>query len=159
IRAAKNLTISNASGGVGVVDGGGLNRVFDVNPGAQNTTPFTVTFQGLKITGGFAGPGDGDQGSGGGIRAQGAASVVLAGVTLAHTAAPAAGGGIALESLGNVGIGTLTVLNSVVANNHAGDAGGGVETDGNGTVTINASTILDNTCVNQGAGVWLDAGA
>jgi predicted outer membrane repeat protein len=154
-----DLTIQNASSGAVVVDGGGLNRVFDVNPAAQNTTPFTVTFQGLTIQNGVTSPGDADQGSGGGIRAQGAASVVLANVILQHNTATADGGGIALESIGNVGIGTLTISNSVVANNHAGDAGGGVETDGNGLVTITNSTISDNSCVNQGAGVWLDAGA
>jgi predicted outer membrane repeat protein len=148
-----NLTIVNNSGGRVVIDGGGLNRVFDLNPGAQNTTPFTVTFQGLTITDGSASPGDADIGSGGGIRAQGAASVVLNNVTLSNNTATADGGGIALES-----IGTLTINNSLIVSNHAGDAGGGVESDGNGTVTITGTTILANTCVNQGAGVWLDAG-
>src|SRR5262249_50644697 len=59
-----NLKIVNTSGGNVVVDGGGLNRVFDVNP-AGSTTPFTVTFQGFTITGGSASPGDGADGSGG----------------------------------------------------------------------------------------------
>jgi hypothetical protein len=158
ITASKGLTIQNTSGGTVIVDGGGLNRVFDVNPAAQNTTPFTVTFAGLTIQDGVAAPGDGDVGSGGGIRAQGAASIVLNGVALINNTATADGGGIALESIGNVGIGTLTITGSFIANNHAGDAGGGVESDGNGMVTINSSTIQDNTCINQGAGVWLDAG-
>ena len=38
-----DLTIRNASGGAVVVDGGGLNRVFNVDP-AGSKTPFTVTF-------------------------------------------------------------------------------------------------------------------
>src|SRR5262249_6099159 len=128
------------------------------NPSAENATPFTVTFQGLTIQNGVASPGDADQGSGGGIRAQGAASVVLSTVALIHNTATADGGGIALESVGNVSIGTLTVLNSTIANNHAGDAGGVVESDGTGTITINGSTIQDNSCLNQGGGIWLDAG-
>jgi hypothetical protein len=156
--ATNNLSIVNTSGGRVLIDGGGANRVFDINPGAENTTPFTVGFTGLVIQNGAASPGDGDFGSGGGIRAQGAASVVLSGDALQHNTATADGGGISLESLGNVGIGTLTIQNSTIANNHAGDAGGGVETDGNGLVTINSSYISFNTCVNQGAGVWLDAG-
>jgi hypothetical protein len=153
-----NLTIQNASGGAVTVRGNGLGRDFNINPGAQNTTAFTVTFQGFTITGGAAAPGDGSAGSGGGIRAQGAASIVLSGVTLVGNTATADGGGIALESVNNDSIGTLTILNSTIASNHAGDAGGGVESDGHGLVTINTSTIQDNTCVNQGAGVWLDAG-
>ena len=44
-----NLTIADTSGGAVTVDGGGLNRVFDINPLAQNTTSFTVTLQGLTI--------------------------------------------------------------------------------------------------------------
>jgi hypothetical protein len=153
-----DLTFQNTSGGNAKIDGGGRTRVFDLNPAAQNTTPFTVTFQGLNISGGVASPGDADIGSGGGIRAQGAASVVLNGDSLIDNTATADGGGIALESIGNVSVGTLTITNCFIDNNHAGDAGGGVESDGNGLVTINASTIKDNTCVNQGAGVWLDAG-
>jgi predicted outer membrane repeat protein len=156
--ASHDLTISNTSSGLTYVDGGGISRVFDVNPGAQNTTAFTVTFQNLIIQNGVASPGDADIGSGGGIRAQGAASIVLSGDALVNNTATADGGGIALESVGNVSIGTLTISNSFIGNNHAGDAGGGGESDGNGTVTINGSTIQDNTCVNQGAGVWLDAG-
>jgi hypothetical protein len=153
-----NLTIQNTSGGTVTVDGGGLARVFDVNPAAENTTAFTVTFQGLTIQHGSASPGDGDQGSGGGIRAQGAANIVLDNVSLLNNTATADGGGIALESIGNVSTGTLTITNSTISNNHAGDAGGGIETDGTGLVSITGGAISENTCLNQGAGVWLDAG-
>jgi len=154
-----NYTIQNTSGGTVVVKGGGFSRVFDINPATENTTPFTVTFQGITITDGNASPGDSDLGSGGGIRAQGAASVVLNNVILTGNSATADGGDIALESLHNDSIGTLTVNASTVSYNHAGDAGGGIETDGTGQVTVNAGTVVDfNTCVNQGAGIWLDAG-
>ncbi|HWB10903.1 MAG TPA: DUF4214 domain-containing protein [Pirellulales bacterium] len=154
-----NLNVVNTSGGKAVVDGGGLNRVFDINPAAENTTPFTVTFQGLTITDGRASPDDAGAGSGGGIRAQGAASVVLNNDVIDNNSATADGGGIALESANNDSVGTLTVNNSTISNNHAGDAGGGIETDGTGLIAINAGTIIvGNTCVNQGAGIWLDAG-
>jgi CSLREA domain-containing protein len=158
VTAAANLTIQNTSHGTVIVDGGGISRVFDVNPSAQNTTPFIVMFQGITIQDGVAAPGDGPTGSGGGIRAQGAASIVLSTVTLRDNTATADGGAISLESANNDSIGTLTITNSTIENNHAGDAGGGVESDGTGTITINHSTIQGNTCVNQGAGVWLDAG-
>jgi hypothetical protein len=158
ILGTNNLNIVNTSGGSVVVDGGGLNRVFDINP-AGSTTPFTVTFQNLTITGGSASPGDGADGSGGGIRAQGGASVVLNNVTVVGNTATADGGGIGFESPNNDSTGTLTLNHSTVSHNSAGDAGGGIETDGTGLVTINpGSVIVGNTCVNQGAGIWLDAG-
>ncbi len=159
ITGTGNLLVQNASGGRVVIDGGGHSRVFDVNPAAQNTTPFTVTFQGLVITGGAAAPGDLNQGSGGGIRAQGAASLVLTNDVIINNTATADGGGVALESVNNDGTGTLTVNASVISNNHAGDAGGGIETDGTGLVQVNPGSVISfNTCVNQGAGIWLDAG-
>jgi hypothetical protein len=49
VTAARNLTITNTSGVQVVIDGGGLGRVFDVNPAAENATPFTVTFRGLTV--------------------------------------------------------------------------------------------------------------
>jgi hypothetical protein len=159
ITGTGNLSIVNASRGRVAIDGGGMNRVFDINPAGENTTPFTVTFQGVAIQHGSAAPGDGADGSGGGIRAQGAASVVLNNVVLAHNYATADGGGIVFESPNNDSVGTLTVNASTIIDNHAGDAGGGIETDGTGLVTVNpGSVITENTCVNQGAGIWLDAG-
>jgi hypothetical protein len=159
ITGTGNLSIVNASRGRVAIDGGGMNRVFDVNPAGENTTPFTVAFQGVTIQHGSAAPGDGADGSGGGIRAQGAANIVLNNVVLAHNYATADGGGIVLESPNNDSIGTLTVNASTIIDNHAGDAGGGIETDGTGLVTVNPGTVVtENTCVNQGAGIWLDAG-
>ena len=69
-----NLTIDNTSGGPVTVSGGGLDRVFDINPNLNfdpnNPTPkFTVTMEGFTITDGYAfspnfTDGNGAQGSG-----------------------------------------------------------------------------------------------
>jgi hypothetical protein len=155
------LTIINASGGAVAVDGGGLDRVFDVNPTNANpnatAATFKVTFEGFTIQNGSASPGDMDQGSGGAIRAIGTTSITLDHMVLTNNYATADGGGIAMENLANTPW-TLTVISSTITNNHAGDAGGGIETDGSGTVVINSGTVISgNTCVNQGAGIWLDA--
>jgi hypothetical protein len=153
-----NVTILNASHGTVTVNGNGLDRVFDINPAADANfnDEFTVTLQGITISGGIASPGDGTQGSGGGIRDQGIASLTLNNVIIANNIATADGGGIAMENTVNTHW-VLTINNTIIENNHAGDAGGGIETDGSSKVFITGGAILNNTCVNQGAGIWLDA--
>ncbi|HEY2159001.1 MAG TPA: CSLREA domain-containing protein, partial [Isosphaeraceae bacterium] len=67
IADAGDLTIQNTSGGAVTINGGGLNRVFEVNP-ANSATLMTATFFGLTITGGLA---SGTSPNGGGIEARG----------------------------------------------------------------------------------------
>jgi hypothetical protein len=158
-----DLTIQNSSGGRVVVDGGGHNRVFDINPNfdpANPTPKFLVTLQGFTIQNGVASDAanaDGPNASGGGIRDIGNASLTLTNMVVTHNSATADGGGIVMENTVSVPW-TLTVNNSVISNNHAGDAGGGIDVDGTGKVFINPGTLITaNTSVNQGAGIWLDA--
>jgi hypothetical protein len=157
-----NLTIKNTSGGKVTIDGGGHNRVFDINPANTNdpATKMLVTIQGVTIQDGnatsAANP-DGPDASGGGIRDQGNVSLALHDVVLTNNSASADGGGVSMENTASTPW-TLTIdQGSIVSNNHAGDAGGGVETDGSGKVFVTDSTIIGNTSVNQGAGIWLDA--
>jgi hypothetical protein len=159
-----DLTIANTSGGKVTIDGGGIDRVFDINPGfdAANPTPkFTVTIEGVTITDGRAfdptgaNP-DGGVASGGGIRDQGNASLTLINDVVTDNSATADGGGISMENEVSTPW-TLTVQNSVISNNRAGDAGGGIDTDGSGKVFVTNSTITGNSTVNQGGGIWLDA--
>ena len=147
------LTIQNNSGGKVVINGEGIDRVFDVNP-TDSATAFSVNFNGLTITGGVASPLDGIAGAGGGIRAQGAASLVLNNDVIIGNSATANGGGVELAGMDSTG--TLVVNNCTISKNQAGDAGGGINTDGVGLVTINGGTMSGNTCVNQGAAVWLN---
>jgi hypothetical protein len=152
-----SLTIQNTSGGAVTVNGNHLNRVFDINPSNTPTTPkVSVTMSGFTITNGLAAPGDGADGSGGGIRDQNNVSLTLNSMTLLNNSATADGGGVSMENSSSTPW-TLTLNNSIVTGNHAGDAGGGVETDGSGAVFVNGGVIGNNTSVNQGAGIWLDA--
>jgi hypothetical protein len=159
-----DLTVQNTSGGKVTIDGGGLDRVFDISPGfdAANPTPkFLVTIAGVTITDGRAfdpagaNP-DGGVASGGGIRAQGNASVTLLNDVVTDNSATADGGGIVSENAVSVPW-TFTITNTVISNNRAGDAGGGIDVDGSGKVFVTNSTISGNSSVNQGAGIWLDA--
>jgi hypothetical protein len=158
-----SLTIQNTSGGLAVVDGNHLARVFDINPGGNPTAPaFGVTMSGFTITGGdtFDATGnnpDGAPATGGGIRDQNNVSLTLNTMVITNNVAEADGGGVVMENGMNIGTWTLTVNASLISNNHSGDAGGGIDTDGTGTVFINPGTVITgNSDVNQGAGVYID---
>ena len=144
------LTIENTSGGVVTIDGGGINRVFDVNP-ANSTTPFTVTFQNLTITDGVSAL----NASGGGIDAHGAASLVVTGCVLTGNVSGFGGGGIAMDG----GTGSLNVTGSQVVRNVADNGGGGVAGYGSGTIAIaSGSSVSYNTAMGAegGGGVMFD---
>jgi hypothetical protein len=159
-----DLNITNTSGGKVILDGGNLDRVLDINPAfdpANPTPKFLVTIQGVTITGGraFDPAGanvDGGVASGGGIRAQGNASLTLMNDVVTDNSATADGGGIVSENTVSVPW-TFTITNTVISNNRAGDAGGGIDVDGSGKVFVTNSTISGNSSTNQGAGIWLDA--
>jgi hypothetical protein len=158
-----NLSIINTSGGTAVVDGGGNNRVFDINA-SDNTSPgtsFLVTMQGFTIQNGIASPGDTAVGSGGGIREQGTQSLTLTNMVVTNNTATADGGGLVMFNTVNpTPSWVLTINASTISNNHAGDAGGGIDTDGTGTVIINSGTVVTgNTDLNQGAGIYIDVAA
>ncbi|HZZ80521.1 MAG TPA: choice-of-anchor Q domain-containing protein [Gemmataceae bacterium] len=155
-----NVSIVNDSHGAVTIDGNRLDRVFDINPG-DDVSPndrFTVTLQGITITGGLARLANGlVPENGGGIQAQGVASLTLNSVTVTDNIASGDGGGIAMTNTVSA-LWTLTINSSTISNNHAGDAGGGIETDGGGKVFVNTgSFVTGNTSVNEGAGIWLDA--
>ena len=169
-----DLTIDNTSGGSVTVSGGGLDRVFDINPNLNfdpnNPTPkFTVTMEGFTITDGYAfspnfTDGNGVQGSGnnpadvigGAIRDNFNASLTLEDMNISGNYAQAAGGAISMENPNFSTPWTLKVENSTISNNRSGDAGGGINTIGNGRVDITNSVISNNVCENQGTGIWLD---
>ncbi|MGD9750062.1 MAG: CSLREA domain-containing protein [Acidimicrobiia bacterium] len=114
------------------VDAAGLDRAFEVLPGAS------LHAWGLTITGGLvSGGADPVSGSGGGIANAG--ELVLDAVTLTANAAtgPAASGGAILNT------GSLHLQHSTVAANTATRAGGGIEANG-GSTTVHLSTLRDN---------------
>jgi hypothetical protein len=156
ITGTTDLTIANTSGGTAIVDGGGLNRVFDVNPAAASTS-FTVKFQGFMIDGGSAATQDSSpDGSGGAIRAKGGANVELDNMLVSGNTSTFQGGGVAMVQNSS---GNLTLNNSAVTFNHTSGSGGGIYTEGTGNVFINAGSVLDNNVSQSGGGgVWVDSG-
>ncbi len=160
-----DLTIAGAGAALTFIDGGAIDRVFDVLPGA------VAMIDGVTVRNGNPGPGNQ---TGGCI--SNAGTMVLSNSTVA-SGTSAAGGGIfnsgtmAVEGslvVGNAGnggafsdadglgggifnlFGTMTINNSTVSGNTApgeywwGVAGGGIFND-EGMVTVTASTISGNT--------------
>jgi CSLREA domain-containing protein len=150
------LTITDAltiDGAGSSIDGGALDRVFDVQGN------FTVTINNLTITGGVA---SGFLSLGGGLTIRGAAVVLNnCAVTGNSTAVEAgvrdAGGGIAVVGSYNAATGTptlasLTLNNSTVSNN-TGSNGGGIVCV-LCSLTISSSAISGNTATGgDGGGV------
>ena len=121
---AKSVTIKNTSGEKITVSGGGLSRVFNINPTK------TAAIIGLTISGGDSAT------AGGGVLNDGTLTIVNS--TLSGNSTDIDGGAIS-----NSGPGVLTLINTTISGNSAAGNGGGVVNLG-GTVTSVNSTISDN---------------
>src|SRR5690606_14708137 len=126
----KPLTIE---GGGAIVDGSGLDRVFDVGGSI-------LTVNHMTVTGGAANGGSGDT-NGGGIQAGLNSTVVLERTTVLANTAAGSGGGI-------WSAGTLTVIDSDIAGNDASQ-GGGIDSSGP-NLTIERSLLRNNSAVDVG---------
>lgn len=127
-----DLTITGAGAALTFIDGGAIDRVFDVLPGA------VAMLDGVTVRNGNPGPGNQ---TGGGI--SNAGTMVLSNSTVTSSTA-AYGGGI-------FNGGAMAVEGSLMVGN-AGNGGAFSDTDGlgggiynNGTMTVNNSTVSGNT--------------
>lgn len=137
-----NLTINGAGAASTIIDGGGLDRVIEVRPGA------TVQINAVTVRNGNPGTGAAcglPSASGGGIlNCLGTLTVsdsTVSGNTVGGLSA--VGGGILNFA------GTLTLTNSTVSGNTAAANGGGIFSE-SGTMTLDASTVSGNTAVAGG---------
>jgi hypothetical protein len=128
------LTITGPTADL-TVSGGGLSRVFQVDPGV------TASISGLTIAGG-----GGTADRGGGLLNLGGAHVTLTKCTVSGNTASTNGGGLA-----NYGVATLA--DCTVSNNTVGGSGAGLFSSG-GTLTVKSSTVA-----GQGTAVQFVAGA
>ena len=130
-----NLTIRGAGAGQTFIDGGLLDRVFHVLPGAS------LTLEGVTVRRGFAADGGGIYNSG---------TLTLKGVNVINSVAGNQGGGI-------FNAGTLTATSSSVSENVAGSRGGGI--NNTRAVTLISTTLAGNYAVSRGGGLYLEAGS
>src|SRR6266853_4843921 len=139
-----DLTLTGAGTASTIIDGGGVDRVLDIDPSGAGVS---VTIANLTVRGGNA-AGE----AGGGIRNRGTLS--LNNVTLSANASGINGGGL-------LNLGTLTLTNTTVSGNTASTDGGGIYNGGGSTLTITASTLSGNGAngIGRNGGGIFNAGA
>lgn len=168
----KSLTIQGAGPGQTIIDGGGVDRVFQISG-----LGVVVAISGLTIRNG-----DAKAQAGGGIHSS--ATLTLTNVAVSGNRATPFGGGISSGyelNLFNVTVSdnvvtdpfsngggilsspgggvTMTMVNVTISNNRAAISGGGVHV-GSGTATLNHVTIASNQVTNaggQGGGLYVSA--
>jgi len=133
------ITITGDGSGTTFIDGGGLDRVFDV---ALNGD---LTVSGVTIRNGSA-----DQG--GGVRNAGL--LTLSKVTISGNTATSQDGGVWNRSTG-----VLTISDSIVSANTAGSYYGGVGNDNGGTLALIRSLVTGNTAPLAGGGLGIAGNA
>lgn len=140
----ENITITGASAATTIINGGGIDRVFDIDP--YDISP-TVTLQNLTITGGsVSGPGGGAY-----VNSSGCPIVTLTNIAITGNTA-GLGGGVA-----NDGCGSLTIISSTINGNTAvsGD-GGGINSAY--ALTLTNVTVSGNATINgDGAGIYTNS--
>src|ERR1041385_4862574 len=132
-----DLTLTGAGTASTIIDGGGVDRVLDIDPSGAGVS---VTISNLTVRGG--GSSNAPAQAGGGIRNRGTLSP--ANVTLAANSSGINGGGL-------LNLGTLTLTNTTVSGNTSIADGGGIYNGGGGTLTITASTLSGNSTSGAGA--------
>lgn len=162
---ATTLTIEGAGPGRTILDGGGVDRVFQIANGksvtikkltirngdaTQNgavqdgggifTGADTLTLERVAVAGNTAAIG------GGIFKASGAGTIVLTDVTLSGNTATTAGGGLAVEN-------NDTLTNVTVSGNSTGGDGGGIFHNAGALDLINV-TIVNNSAGSQGGGLF-----
>ena len=139
LSGAGHLAIQGAGASTTIVDGGNIDRVFDIVGATSSAVLSNLTIQNGQVPSG--------QGSGG-IRNVG--TLTLDRAIIQHNRANGStsndiGGGICNGC--GPGTGTLTLLNSIVSGNTA-DRGGGIFS--NATLIITGSSIISNTARSGG---------
>ncbi len=132
-----DVTIQGAGARLTIVDGGAIDRVFDVIGGTAAISSLTIA------------NGDGGGNAGGGVR--NSATVTLTDVAV--TGCRGKDGGGVFNN------GTATLVRVTLSGNTASSAGGGIESTGGGPLNFLTNvTISGNAASNNGGGLELDHG-
>ena len=161
-----DLIIEGDGADTTIVDGGGLDRVFEVSRVRGNLAALSVIISGVTVRNGATS----GVGSGGGILSEG--TLRLTDVIVSENTAARHGGGIYNDDQGKLTLsdstvrdnlaiskdgggilsrGTVTLTNVTVNGNTAG-RGGGIFN--RGTLTLTSVTVNGNTAAIYGGGIW-----
>lgn len=150
------LTIQGGGAAATIVDGGGLDRVFENRVGVTASISGVTLRNGNATSGGAVNNLNGDltltdvaaldsQATfGGGIHST-IGSLTMTRVAVSGNSAGSGGGGISVGSGGD-----LTLTNAVVAGNESSNSGGGLDFSGSGTLTVVDVTFDGNEAVRGG---------
>ncbi len=135
------VVINGAGVGKTIIDGDGLDRVFEVIGPPSGS--FAVIISGMTVRNGHAV----DPPHGGGIEIAGNVQVTLRNIEFADNRSDGGGGAIDISDYA-----TVTLMNAILRDNRAELSGGGVFHGGN-TLIIQNSAIQGNFALRDGGGV------
>jgi predicted outer membrane repeat protein len=133
-----DLTLLGQSSATTFIDGGGVDRIFDIE------AVLNVSFQNVTLQNGLGQSGD----SGGAVEASGG-NLSFTNVILRNNSVSSEGGAIHTTT------GNITLTNCSLIGNHAEDDGGAIATD-SGAITITNSTLQLNTAGSSGGAIDMD---
>jgi CSLREA domain-containing protein len=133
-----DLTINGAGATITIIDAAGIDRVFEVHPGA------TVDIHAVTVRGGNPGVGV----SGGGILNRG--SLALSDSIVTANTGGNFGGGI--HNLGQMTLTAVTVRTNATVGSNLSGGGGGIFNEG--TLDVDAVTVNGNTTQGRGGGIY-----
>jgi predicted outer membrane repeat protein len=134
-----DLTLLGQNSATTFIDGGGVDRVFDIE------AVLNVSFQNVTIQNALGQSGD----SGGAVNATGG-NLSFTNVILRNNSVTSDGGAI------NTTTGNITLTNCSLIGNHAKDEGGAINTS-KGAITITNSTLQLNTAGTSGGAINMDS--
>lgn len=129
----QSVTIRGAGADATIVNGGRLDRVFDIDPARAGGV--TVEMRGLTVQGGSAALGGGIQNAG---------ALTLSGVAISDNIATGDGGGIFSRA-------AVTLVDSLISGNESSSDGAGILC--NGALTLTNCTVSGNTAGGSAGGI------
>jgi CSLREA domain-containing protein len=140
----QDLAIQGQSSATTTINGGGVDRVFHVDPTFGGASP-SLTMSNLTIRGGETKPGSGN---GGGIQVEYEGRLSMDRVLITDNEALDTGAGVHADDTA-----VVAVTNSSISGNRSDNAGGGIGNWSGSVMTLTDTTVNGNTADSLGGGI------